>query len=79
MSPFSGSTSWLPFDTLQALRQAKAAGARTAAIVNVHGTLSLIHERTPTVFLVPPREQKELYDMTLSSIEEVRARRGKVP
>jgi glucosamine--fructose-6-phosphate aminotransferase (isomerizing) len=43
-----------------------------------HGTLSLIDERTPSVFLVPPKEQRELYDLTLSSMEEVHARGGKV-
>ncbi len=42
-----------------------------------HGTLSLIEEETPCVFLIPPKEEKELYDLTLSSVEEVRARRGK--
>lgn len=43
-----------------------------------HGTLSLIEEETPCVFLIPPREEKELYDLTMSSVAEVRARRGKV-
>ncbi len=43
-----------------------------------HGTLSLIDEETPSVFLVPPKEEKELYQLTMSSVEEVRARKGKV-
>jgi glutamine---fructose-6-phosphate transaminase (isomerizing) len=43
-----------------------------------HGTLSLIDDQTPCVFLMPPKEEKELYDLTLSSVEEVRARKGKV-
>ncbi|HWP58353.1 MAG TPA: glutamine--fructose-6-phosphate transaminase (isomerizing) [Candidatus Acidoferrales bacterium] len=43
-----------------------------------HGTLSLIDEETPAVFLLPPAVQKEIYDLTMSSAEEVRARRGKV-
>jgi glucosamine--fructose-6-phosphate aminotransferase (isomerizing) len=43
-----------------------------------HGTLSLIQEDTPCVFLIPPREEKELYDLTMGSVEEVRARKGKV-
>jgi glucosamine--fructose-6-phosphate aminotransferase (isomerizing) len=43
-----------------------------------HGTLSLIDEETPSVVLVPPKEEKELYDLTMSSVEEVRARNGKV-
>ncbi|MGH8059339.1 MAG: isomerizing glutamine--fructose-6-phosphate transaminase, partial [Candidatus Entotheonellia bacterium] len=43
-----------------------------------HGTLSLIDEEIPSVFLLPPQEEKELFELTLSSIAEVRARRGKV-
>lgn len=43
-----------------------------------HGTLSLIEEETPCVFLIPPKEEKELYDLTMSSVSEVRARGGKV-
>jgi len=43
-----------------------------------HGTLSLIDEETPSVFLIPPKEEKELYELTMSTVEEVRARRGKV-
>jgi glucosamine--fructose-6-phosphate aminotransferase (isomerizing) len=41
-----------------------------------HGTLSLIDENTPCVFLVPPAEAQRLYDLTMSSVEEVRARGG---
>jgi glucosamine--fructose-6-phosphate aminotransferase (isomerizing) len=43
-----------------------------------HGTLSLIDHNTPSVFLMPPKEQSELYDLTLSSMEEVHARGGRV-
>jgi glucosamine--fructose-6-phosphate aminotransferase (isomerizing) len=43
-----------------------------------HGTLSLIDHETPSVFLLPPKEQSDLYDLTLSSMEEVHARGGKV-
>jgi glucosamine--fructose-6-phosphate aminotransferase (isomerizing) len=43
-----------------------------------HGTLSLIDAETPAVFLLPPREERTLYDLTMSSVEEVRARKGKV-
>ena len=43
-----------------------------------HGTLSLIDEETPSVVLLPPKEEKELYELTMSSVEEVRARKGKV-
>jgi glucosamine--fructose-6-phosphate aminotransferase (isomerizing) len=43
-----------------------------------HGTLSLIDEETPSVFFVPPKEEKDLYQLTMSSVEEVRARKGRV-
>jgi glucosamine--fructose-6-phosphate aminotransferase (isomerizing) len=43
-----------------------------------HGTFSLVDGETPAVFLLPPREDGALYDLTMSSVEEVRARRGKV-
>jgi glutamine---fructose-6-phosphate transaminase (isomerizing) len=43
-----------------------------------HGTLSLIEESTPCVFLVPPKEQIELYHLTMASAAEVRARQGQV-
>jgi glucosamine--fructose-6-phosphate aminotransferase (isomerizing) len=43
-----------------------------------HGTLSLIDAETPAVFLLPPREERAVYDLTMSSVEEVRARKGKV-
>ncbi|MEE9145054.1 MAG: glutamine--fructose-6-phosphate transaminase (isomerizing) [Candidatus Binatia bacterium] len=43
-----------------------------------HGTLSLIDKETPSVFLLPPKEEKELYDLTMNSVEEVRAREGRV-
>jgi glutamine---fructose-6-phosphate transaminase (isomerizing) len=42
-----------------------------------HGTLSLVDESTLCVFLVPPKEEKRIYDLTMSSVEEVRARNGK--
>ncbi|TAK08413.1 glutamine--fructose-6-phosphate transaminase (isomerizing) [bacterium] len=41
-----------------------------------HGTLSLIDKEVPSVFLIPLKETKELYDLTMSSLEEVRARKG---
>jgi glucosamine--fructose-6-phosphate aminotransferase (isomerizing) len=43
-----------------------------------HGTLSLIDAETPSVFLIPPKEEKELYELTLGNVEEVRARQGRV-
>ena len=41
-----------------------------------HGTLSLIDKDMPSVFFVPPKEEKDLYDLTMNSVEEVRAREG---
>ncbi len=43
-----------------------------------HGTLSLIDKDTPSVVLLPPKEEKELYDLTMSSVAEIRAREGRV-
>ncbi|MBI4529441.1 MAG: glutamine--fructose-6-phosphate transaminase (isomerizing) [Deltaproteobacteria bacterium] len=43
-----------------------------------HGTLSLIDPETPSIFLMPPMEEKALYDLTMGSLEEVRARSGPV-
>jgi glutamine---fructose-6-phosphate transaminase (isomerizing) len=43
-----------------------------------HGTLSLVDDETPCVFLLPPKEDKDLFDLTMSSLEEVRARNGRV-
>lgn len=43
-----------------------------------HGTLSLVDEDTPCLLFIPPKEEKELYDLTMSSVSEVRARGGKV-
>ena len=41
-----------------------------------HGTISLIDENVNTVALIPPREQGDLYNLTLNSIQEIRARDG---
>jgi glucosamine--fructose-6-phosphate aminotransferase (isomerizing) len=41
-----------------------------------HGTLALIDEEVNTVGFIPPREDEELYQPTISSMEEVRARGG---
>lgn len=43
-----------------------------------HGTLSLIDERFNTLVFVPPESQRALYQATMSSAEEVRARGGYV-
>jgi glutamine---fructose-6-phosphate transaminase (isomerizing) len=43
-----------------------------------HGTLSLIDQDVPSVFLIPPKETRDLFDLTLSSLEEVHARGGRV-
>jgi glucosamine--fructose-6-phosphate aminotransferase (isomerizing) len=41
-----------------------------------HGTLSLVDERFYTLVFLPPPTVGELYGMTLSSVEEVKARGG---
>jgi len=41
-----------------------------------HGTLSLIDEDIYTVVFVPPKEDIELYTLTMSSVEEIKARGG---
>ena len=41
-----------------------------------HGTISLIDENVNTVALIPPKEQEDLYNLTLNSIQEIRARGG---
>ena len=43
-----------------------------------HGTLALIDADFYTVVLVPPKEDEELYTLTLSSAEEIKARGGQV-
>ncbi len=46
-----------------------------AAAEMKHGPIALIHEETP-VFFVAPRD--ELFEKTLSNMEEVRARKGRI-
>jgi glucosamine--fructose-6-phosphate aminotransferase (isomerizing) len=41
-----------------------------------HGTISLIDKEMYTLVLVPPEEEKELYEATMSNVEEVKARGG---
>ncbi|UCD11465.1 MAG: glutamine--fructose-6-phosphate transaminase (isomerizing) [Nitrospinaceae bacterium] len=41
-----------------------------------HGTLALIDENIYSIVFIPPREDQELYQATLHSVEEVRARSG---
>jgi glucosamine--fructose-6-phosphate aminotransferase (isomerizing) len=41
-----------------------------------HGTISLIDKDMYTLVLVPPEEEKELYEATMSNVEEVKARGG---
>jgi glucosamine--fructose-6-phosphate aminotransferase (isomerizing) len=43
-----------------------------------HGTLSLVDENFHSLVLVPPASNGELHSMTLSSVEEVKARGGPV-
>jgi glucosamine--fructose-6-phosphate aminotransferase (isomerizing) len=41
-----------------------------------HGTLSLVDDKLYTLVVVPPAHCGELHSMTLSSVEEVKARGG---
>lgn len=41
-----------------------------------HGTIALIDERHYSVVFVPPEEEKELYQATMGSAEEILARNG---
>ena len=41
-----------------------------------HGTISLIDKEMFTLVLVPPETEKELYESTMSNVEEVKARGG---
>lgn len=41
-----------------------------------HGTIALIDKRLNSVIFAPPEEEKELYKLTLSSAEEIKARGG---
>ena len=41
-----------------------------------HGTLSLVDDKLYTLVFVPPPSAGELHAMTMSSVEEVRARGG---
>jgi glucosamine--fructose-6-phosphate aminotransferase (isomerizing) len=41
-----------------------------------HGTLALVDDKLRTLVFLPPRESGELYALTLSSVEEIRARGG---
>jgi glucosamine--fructose-6-phosphate aminotransferase (isomerizing) len=41
-----------------------------------HGTISLIDENMYTLVLVPPEEERDLYEATMSNVEEVKARGG---
>ncbi|MDH4183234.1 MAG: glutamine--fructose-6-phosphate transaminase (isomerizing), partial [Nitrospinota bacterium] len=41
-----------------------------------HGTIALIDEKMNSVVFMPGKEEKELYDLSLSSVEEINARGG---
>lgn len=41
-----------------------------------HGTLALVDENLYTLVFVPPKEQGDLHSLTMSAVEEVRARGG---
>ncbi len=41
-----------------------------------HGTLAMIDDDVSSIVFIPPQEDKVLYESTMSSIEEIRARSG---
>jgi glucosamine--fructose-6-phosphate aminotransferase (isomerizing) len=41
-----------------------------------HGTLAMIDDDISSIVFVPPKEKKDLYQSTIHSIEEIRARSG---
>ncbi|KMP10339.1 glucosamine--fructose-6-phosphate aminotransferase [Candidatus Nitromaritima sp. SCGC AAA799-A02] len=41
-----------------------------------HGTLAMIDQEVNSIVFIPPREDKKLYEMTMHSVEEIRARAG---
>jgi glucosamine--fructose-6-phosphate aminotransferase (isomerizing) len=41
-----------------------------------HGTISLIDDNMYTMVFVPPESEKDLYEATMSNVEEVKARGG---
>jgi len=41
-----------------------------------HGTLALIDKDIYSIVFIPPKEEKTLYESTLASVEEIRARSG---
>ncbi len=43
-----------------------------------HGTISLIDESMNCLVFVPPESEESIYELTLSGVEEIRARKGKV-
>ena len=43
-----------------------------------HGTIALIDEKLKSLVFVPTEKEEELYNMTMSSIEEIKARGGSV-
>ncbi len=43
-----------------------------------HGTLSLVDESLASLFMVPPPQLKELHELTVNAIEQVKARGGPV-
>lgn len=41
-----------------------------------HGTIALIDDSTYTLVMVPPQEEEDLYNQTMSNVEEIKARKG---
>lgn len=43
-----------------------------------HGTISLIDNSMNSLVFVPPKTEESIYELTLSGVEEIRARKGRV-
>jgi len=43
-----------------------------------HGTIALIDEKIRTLVFIPPEQEKKLFKLVMGSIEEIKARKGKV-
>ena len=41
-----------------------------------HGTLAMVDENICSLFFMPPKEQKQIYESSLIALEEVKARNG---
>ena len=86
-SKYSGSRNWLylgrgvyyPIALEAALKMKEVAYIHAEGMPGgflKHGTLAMIDDDVFSIVFVPPPEDKALYELTLNSIEEIRARSG---